>query len=159
MRTVDEWIRRQKPGWLCSECTLRGLMQHFRRFPQMLGRAERLRQMCPESTGTALALPQTHQLGGWVWRCCPSYHFCPCRLTNCQLATQGSDTFPCHRRQSLKECTEQLPERGYALFVEFLTHADRWEWTCVCVWVGDVDHSHVCLARRTGRETGEGLPV
>ncbi|KAL4431061.1 hypothetical protein ABPG75_006317 [Micractinium tetrahymenae] len=46
------------------------------------------------------------------------------RLTNCQLATQGGPTYPCSPRQSLQECTQALPDRGYALFVEFLTHAD-----------------------------------
>ena len=47
------------------------------------------------------------------------------RLANCQLAVQGGETYPCHRRQPLKECMEALPERAHALFVEFLTHADR----------------------------------
>lgn len=48
-----------------------------------------------------------------------------CRLTNCQLATQGGTTYPCSPRQSLHECTQALTDRAYALFVEFLTHADR----------------------------------
>ena len=59
------------------------------------------------------------------------------RLMNCQLAVQQGATFPCPRRQSIKECTEVLPDRAYALFVEFLTHADRCAWggramVCVC---------------------------
>jgi hypothetical protein len=58
------------------------------------------------------------------------------RLMNCQLAVQQGATFPCPRRQSIKECTEVLPDRAYALFVEFLTHADRCAWGgvqwCVC---------------------------
>jgi len=46
------------------------------------------------------------------------------RMMNCQLATQGGLTFHCSRRQSLKECTEVLPDRAHSLFVEFLTHAN-----------------------------------
>lgn len=49
------------------------------------------------------------------------------RLTNCQLAVQGSATFPCGRRQSIRDCTEAMSERAHVLYVEFLTHAD----TCV----------------------------
>jgi hypothetical protein len=47
-------------------------------------------------------------------------------LMNCQLTVQQSRTYPCHKRQSIKECTEALSDRAHALFVEFLTHADRW---------------------------------
>lgn len=45
-------------------------------------------------------------------------------MTNCQLAVQGSDTYPCSRRQPLRECIKDLSERAHSLFVEFLTHAD-----------------------------------
>ncbi|KAL4859390.1 Protein strawberry notch 1 [Chlorella vulgaris] len=45
-------------------------------------------------------------------------------LMNCQLQVQQGQTFPCHRRQTIKECTEGLTDRAHALFVEFLTHAD-----------------------------------
>ena len=45
-------------------------------------------------------------------------------LMNCQLAVQGSDTFPCRPRQTLRECTDVLPDRAHAMYVEYLTHAD-----------------------------------
>lgn len=45
-------------------------------------------------------------------------------LMNCQLAVQGSDTYPCRPRQTLRECTDVLPDRAHALYVEYLTHAD-----------------------------------
>ncbi|KAI3433451.1 hypothetical protein D9Q98_003264 [Chlorella vulgaris] len=45
-------------------------------------------------------------------------------LMNCQLQVQQGQTYPCHRRQTIKECTEGLTDRAHALFVEFLTHAD-----------------------------------
>jgi N-acetylmuramic acid 6-phosphate (MurNAc-6-P) etherase len=47
-------------------------------------------------------------------------------LMNCQLQVQQGQTYPCHRRQTIKECTEGLTDRAHALFVEFLTQADRW---------------------------------
>lgn len=72
-------------------------------------------------------------------------------LMNCQLAVQQARTFPCHKRQSIKECTEALTDRAHALFVEFLTHADRW-WCgrarCVC-WIplGTGSGGFHCAAR------------
>lgn len=47
-------------------------------------------------------------------------------LMNCQLQVQQAQTYPCHRRHTIKECTEGLSDRAHALFVEFLTHADRY---------------------------------
>ena len=65
------------------------------------------------------------------------------RLANCQLAVQGSATFPCAKRQPIRDCTEALSERAHALFVEFLTHAD----TCAaCFWRGRGKQLGLCVA-------------
>jgi len=45
-------------------------------------------------------------------------------LMNCQLQVQGSGTYPCRPRQTLRECIEVLPDRAHGLYVEYLTHAD-----------------------------------
>lgn len=45
-------------------------------------------------------------------------------LANCQLATQGQDTYPCGLREPLRTCLSRLPDRETMLYIEFLTHAD-----------------------------------
>lgn len=67
------------------------------------------------------------------------------RLANCQLAVQGGATYPCGRRQSIRECTEALSERAHALFVEFLTHAD----TCALLDGRDGLRAAVAAAGKT----------
>jgi hypothetical protein len=48
------------------------------------------------------------------------------QLVNCQLATHGTEAFTCGASESLKVCTERLPDRVWTLYVEFLSHIDRW---------------------------------
>lgn len=45
-------------------------------------------------------------------------------LANCQLATQGQDTFPCSNTEPLRECVQRLPDRENFMYIEFLTHVD-----------------------------------
>ena len=51
-------------------------------------------------------------------------------LVNCQQATHGGTAYPCPRTRPLKDCVEALPERGWSLYVEFLTHADS-----MCIFI------------------------
>jgi hypothetical protein len=46
------------------------------------------------------------------------------KLTNCQLATQGQETYPCSSAESLRACVERLPDKVNYLYIEFLTHID-----------------------------------
>jgi len=45
-------------------------------------------------------------------------------LANCQLATQGQDTFPCSNSEPLRACVDRLPDRENFMYIEFLTHVD-----------------------------------
>ncbi|KAH7618238.1 hypothetical protein Ndes2526B_g07161 [Nannochloris sp. 'desiccata'] len=45
-------------------------------------------------------------------------------LANCQLATQGQDTFPCSNTETLRACVDRLPDRENFMYIEFLTHVD-----------------------------------
>lgn len=46
------------------------------------------------------------------------------KLTNCQLATQGQETYHCSSADSLRACVERLPDKVNYLYIEFLTHID-----------------------------------
>lgn len=46
------------------------------------------------------------------------------RLANCQLATQGQETYPCSSSDPLRECVERLSDKANFLYIEFLTHID-----------------------------------
>ena len=56
------------------------------------------------------------------------------RLANCQLATQGQDTYPCSDNEPLRACVERLPDRDNYMYIEFLTHVDS-----MCLFIQNQD--------------------
>lgn len=51
-------------------------------------------------------------------------------LTNCQLAVQGSRTYPCGGHEALYLCLRRFSDREHHIYVEFLTHIDS-----ICLFV------------------------
>lgn len=47
-------------------------------------------------------------------------------LTACHLQQLGQPASECHRRSSLKQCADDLDDRGYSTYLKFLAEIDRW---------------------------------